>query len=343
MARHDINRSGELEIFVRVAELGSFSAAARALRITPSAISKLVARLEARLGARLLNRSTRRLQLTPEGAMFYERGRSVLADLDEAERGAAAGAAPRGCLHVNANIPFGMHHLLPLLPGFLAQYPGLTIDLALTDEVVDLLEERADVAIRTGPLRSSQLLARKLGESGMMVVASPAYLARHGAPRTPADLAGHNRLGFGFARHSEGWPFRDGAGTRELPPSGNTLVSDGEAMRQLALAGLGIARLALFHIAPDVAAGRLVPVLEAYNPGDTQAIHAVFVGRGGPLPARVRAFLDYLAANVTLLSASHLAALRRLGAGPQSAATAASAAAARAARGSPARLRIARK
>ncbi len=300
MARMDINRSGEMEVFVRVVDLGGFSAAARALRMTPSAVSKLIARLETRLGARLVNRSTRKLQLTPEGSAFYDRAVRVLADLDEAERSAAAGASPRGRLRVNTNVPFGTHYLIPLLPGFLERHPEVTVEVTLTDTVVDLLEDRADVAIRVGPLKSSQLVARKLGESRMMLVASPAYLTAHGTPQTPGDLARHNLLGFSFARQSNGWPFRDADGSASaVVPTGNALVSDGESMRLLVLTGLGVSRLSLFHIGPDIEAGRLVPVLEAYNPGDTESIHAVYVG-GGHLPARVRAFLDYLVERVQL-------------------------------------------
>lgn len=298
MARPDVNRSGEIEVFVRVVELGGFSAAARDLRMSPSAVSKLVARLERRLGVRLFNRSTRKLQLTPEGAAFHDRGVRILDDIDTAEREAASGAMPRGRLRVNCNVAFGQHYLMQLLPAFLASHPEVTVDVALTDTVVDLLEERADVAIRVGPSRESRLLARKLGETRNMVVASPAYIARHGVPETPAELAGHNRLGFCFTRLVEGWPFRDAAGVvTNVAPLGNALVSDGEAMRQLALAGLGIARLGVFHIGRDVEAGLLVPVLEAFNPGDTDPIHAIFVGQGGHVPARVRAFLDFLADN----------------------------------------------
>ncbi|WP_262271993.1 MULTISPECIES: LysR family transcriptional regulator [Microvirga] len=294
MARTDVNRSGEMEVFVRAVELGGFSAAARALRMTPSAVSKLVARLESRLGARLVNRSTRKLQLTPEGAAFYDRAVRVLADLDEAERSAAAGAAPRGRLRVNTSVPFGTHRLIPLLPGFLARHPEVSVEVTLTDTVVDLLEDRADVAIRVGPLKSSQLVARKLAESRMMLVAAPAYLDRHGTPGSPEDLARHNLLGFSFARQSNGWPFRDRQGNvTAVVPTGNAQVSDGESMRLLVLTGLGISRLSGLHVGPDVEAGRLVPVLEAYNPGDMESIHAVYVG-GGHLPARVRAFLDYL-------------------------------------------------
>ncbi|MGO4711278.1 LysR family transcriptional regulator [Bradyrhizobium sp. 2TAF24] len=301
MSRIEVNRSGEMEVFVRVVELGGFSAAARSFRMTPSAVSKLVARLESRLGVRLVNRSTRKLQLTPEGTAYYDRALRILEDIDTAEREATTGATPRGRLRVNTSVPFGLHRLLPLLPGFMQRYPGVHVDVALTDTVVDLLEERADVAIRVGPLRESRLLARKLGESAMVVVAAPSYIERHGTPQTPQDLAHHNMLGFCFTKQIEGWPFRDSKGAViSIHPAGNALVSDGEAMQRLVVAGLGVARLTRFHVQADIDAGRLVPVLETYNPGDLEAIHAVFVGHGGQLPARVRAFLDYLVEHVKI-------------------------------------------
>jgi DNA-binding transcriptional LysR family regulator len=301
MARPDINRSGEIEVFVRVVEAGSFSAAARDLRMTPSAVSKLIARLEARLGARLVSRSTRKLQLTPEGTGFYDSGLRILADMAAAEQEAAAGAAPRGRLRVNSYVPFGVHRLIPLLPRFLERYPEISVDLVLTDSVIDLMAERADVAIRAGPLGESRLVARKLGQSSVVVVAAPSYLSTHGTPLTPGDLDRHNRMGFGFARHVDGWPFLDAEGRVIMVPIvGNTLVSDGEAMRLMTLAGAGIARLARWHVAADIAGGRLVSLLDDFNPGDEEATHAVYVGQGRHLPARVRAFLDFLAETVRL-------------------------------------------
>jgi DNA-binding transcriptional LysR family regulator len=184
MPRPEVNRSGEMEVFVRAVELGGLSPAARALRMTPSAVSKLVARLERRLGARLLNRSTRKLLLTAEGEAFLERARGVLADLDEAERAVAAGAIPRGLVRINCNVPFGLHRLLPLIPRFTSAHPDVRLDIVLTDQVIDLMDQRADVAIRVGPMRPSQLVARKLGQSRMAVVAAPAYLVRRGMPQT---------------------------------------------------------------------------------------------------------------------------------------------------------------
>jgi DNA-binding transcriptional LysR family regulator len=300
MGRLDTNRAGEMEVFARVVETAGFSAAARLFRMTPSAVSKLVARLEARLGTRLMNRSTRRLQLTAEGQAFYQRCLRILADIDEAEREAGAGTSPRGRVRVNANVPFGLTCLLPIVPGFLTRHPDVTLDIVLSDQVIDLLEQRTDVAIRVGPLRASQLIARKLGGSRMAVVAAPRYLTRHGRPRNLADLKRHNGIGFNFVRTMPGWPFLDAGEVRRIPAGGNVQVGDGETARRLALAGVGLARLALFHVGPDIEAGRLKVVLEDLNPGDVEEIHAIFVGQGGHLPARIRAFIDYLADNVRL-------------------------------------------
>ncbi|WP_332685262.1 LysR family transcriptional regulator [Bosea sp. (in: a-proteobacteria)] len=294
------NRSGEMEVFTAVVERGGFSAAAKVFAMTPSAVSKLVSRLEARLGARLINRSTRKLQLTAEGQAFHQRCIAILGDIAEAECEAAAGRAPRGRVRVNANVAFGNHVLLPLVPAFLAENPELTLDLVLTDQVVDLLEERADIAIRVGPLRGNQLMARKLGESGVAVVAAPSYLARNGEPRTLAELERHNRIGFNFARSVEGWPFMVDGKITSVTAVGNIQVGDGETARQLAVAGIGVARLGRFHVEAEIAAGRLVTVLDEFNPGDIEAIHAVYLGQGGFVPARMRAFIDFLARNVRI-------------------------------------------
>jgi DNA-binding transcriptional LysR family regulator len=300
MPRLEVNRAGEMEAFVRAVSRRSFSAAARELRMTPSAISKLVARLEARLGVRLLQRSTRKLELTAEGAAFFERSQRVLADLDEAERFVAAGAAPRGRVRVNCSVPFGQGMLMPALPKFLARYPEVSVDVDLTDRVVDLVDERADVAIRHGKLPSSRLVARHLGDSRKVIVAAPAYLRKHGMPATVAELESHARLGFNYPHSTETWPLRERRGVTNLPINGRARVSNGEALRALVLAGAGLARLSTFHAQRDLAAGRLIAVMEAFNPGDIEPLHAVYLGRGGHLPARVRAFLDFLAENLRL-------------------------------------------
>jgi DNA-binding transcriptional LysR family regulator len=300
MARLDVNRSGEMEVFARVFELGGFSAAARELRMTPSAISKLVGRLETRLGARLVNRSTKGLQFTPEGRLFYDRSIRLLADLDEVEQSVAKAKVPSGKIRVSANIPVGRSLLLPIVPAFLDAYPKVSLEISLTDQVIDLIEQRTDVALRSGPLKSSQLIARKLGAVRMVIVGSPGYFARHGVPKTPDELAQHNCLDFSYARAVKSWPLSEKGVQRTIPPSGNVQVSDGDALRTLAISGVGLVRLASFIIRDDIAANRLVPVLEEFNPGDIDELHAVYLGQGGLLPLRIRVFLDFLAERIKL-------------------------------------------
>ncbi|MBS7811139.1 LysR family transcriptional regulator [Roseococcus pinisoli] len=296
MPRILMERSGEMEVFCRVVREGGFSAAARSLDLTPSAVSKLIARLEGRLGARLLLRTTRALTLTDEGEAYHRAAERILRELNEADQEATGGAV-RGRLRVSASVPFGGMFLAPLIPTFLERHPDVTVDLSLTDDVVDLLAQRADLAIRMGALPDSGLVARKLGQSRAVVCASPAYLARRGTPAAPAELAAHNCLGFNFRRGRNGWLFREEDRAIELPVSGNLLANNGETVRQMALAGTGIARLGRFHVAADIDAGALVPVLEAFNPGDLEMVHAVHVG-GGQVPRRVRAFIDHVAENL---------------------------------------------
>lgn len=294
MARLDVNRSGEMEVYVTVVEQGGFSAAARSLELTPSAVSKLISRLEQRLGVRLINRSTRQFSLTAEGKEFYERSASILASMEDAEHAAASAVEAVGRIRLNTSSVYLVHRLNPLLPEFLSRFPGVTLDIAQTDTVVDLMADHTDVAVRTGPLKSSSLIARKLGETRMMLAASPDYLARFGTPQHPRDLTGHNLLRFAYSRSVRDWPFRDGVEDMAITPSGRVQVNDGEGMRQLALASVGIVRMGAFVVEEDVRAGRLVPVLEAYNPGDMEEFYAVYLGQGGPLPSRVRALLDFL-------------------------------------------------
>jgi DNA-binding transcriptional LysR family regulator len=295
MVQGQSNRLAEMEVFVAAAERGGFTAAARALSMTPSGVSKLIARLETRLGARLFNRSTRKLQLTSEGAAFFDRCKTILAQIEEAERCAGADEAPVGLVRVSVNVPVGTHLLLPCIQPFLARYPEVALDIALTDRVVDLLDERTDVAVRSGPLPDSSLRARKLGTTRMMIVASPEYLSRRGEPQVPKDLSGHARLGFSYARAVKGWPLRVDGKIVSVPVDGPVQISDGEALRRLVLEGVGMARLAHFQVRDDIEAGLLVPVLEPYTAHDSEDIHAVFVGDGGPVPRRVRAFVDFLA------------------------------------------------
>lgn len=287
------NRAGEMMVFVRVVEAGSFSEAARLLLMTPSTVSKLIARLEARLGVRLLERSTRRLVLTGEGQFYYERSQALLAQLDETEQQIAQGGAEaEGLIRVTSSVTFGVAALEPILPAFLAAYPGIVVDLSLSDDVVDLYLDRTDVAIRVGKLQDSNLMARRIGETRRRIVASPDYLARHGTPQAPEDLVRHNCLGFNFRRAKPVWPMREGGRIVERMLSGTLLANNGETLRRMAIAGVGVARIADYHLRDPIARGELVEILPDSDIGETDEIHALFRG-AQLLPARVRAFLDF--------------------------------------------------
>lgn len=287
------DRARSLALFASVVEAGSFSAAGRTLGLTPSAVARAVDRIEARLGVRLLLRSTRALTLTAEGQAYLLAARRILADLDDAEQQIADQGAPRGRLRINAALSHGRLCVVPLLGDFARAYPHILIDMALTDTLVDIAGGQADVAIRFGPLADSGLTARKLGESGRVIVASPDYLARAGTPQVPEELHAHNCLSFNFRRAEPIWPFRRDGRDFALSIEGGIVANNGETLGQLAVAGVGITRVGRFSVATDIAEGRLVPLLEDYNPGDVELIHAVFVG-GSTTPARVRVFVDFL-------------------------------------------------
>jgi DNA-binding transcriptional LysR family regulator len=280
-----------------VVDLGSFSAAGRALDLTPSAVSRTIDRIEARLGVRLLLRSTRALTLTAEGRSYLQAARRILADLNDAEQQIADQGAPRGRLRVSAAQSHGRLCVVPLLGEFVRLYPHILVDIALTDALVDVAGGEADVAIRFGPLADSGLMARKLGETGRVIVASPDYLARSGTPRAPEDLHRHNCLNFNFRRVEPIWPFRRDGQDFSLKVKGTIEANNGETLGELAAQGVGITRVGSFSVVGEIENGRLVPLLEAYNPGDIEHIHAVFVG-GGNIPARVRVFVDFLVDNL---------------------------------------------
>lgn len=302
----EANRFAELEMLVLVAERGSLSAAARQLGISPSAVSKTMSRLEARLGVQLLQRSTRRLQLTPEGAQLCERGKRVLADLAELEACVAVRSAPRGLVRINTSSSTGKMLLVPLVPQLLATHPGLSLEISLSDQIVDLVEAGVDIAIRWGQLPPSDMVARLLGRTRQVVLASPAYLERMGRPRHPDELQRHVRLGWSYQRAIPHWPFLVD-GRRVAVGIGDVVrVNDGDMMRELALAGAGLARLSLYHAWEDIRAGRLLPVLEDFDTGDLEPIHAVYLGKPDRLPPRTRAVLDFLQAHVDLRHAQQL-------------------------------------
>ncbi len=293
MEHRRTDRTAEMETFLAVACAGSLSGAARELGLTPSAVSRLVTRLEKRLGVRLMVRTTRSLRLTDEGDEYALAARRILADLDQAEDAIAARASPRGVVKVSAALAHGRLTIVPLLQEFLQRYPDITVDVLLSDEISDVEGGHVDVAIRFGPLSDSLLSARRLGETGRSVVASPDYLKRHGYPESPADLARHNCMDFSFRRIEPGWPFRIDGNDLILPVAGNVQANNGETLVQLALQGVGITRLGNFHVDQELHAGRLVTLLDDFNPGDTEAINAVFIG-GSTMPERVRVFVDYL-------------------------------------------------
>ncbi|WP_449253178.1 LysR family transcriptional regulator [Brevundimonas naejangsanensis] len=288
------DRAREMEVFAAVAAHGSFSAAGRVLGLTPSAVSRTLDRIETRLGVRLLLRTTRVLTLTAEGQTYLGAARRILADLEEAEQAIADQGAPRGRLRVSASLAHGRQVVVPLLGEFVVRYPNILVDINLTDVVVDVAAGQADVAIRFGPLPDSPLTARRLGETGRSIVASPDYLTRRGTPRLPEDLLDHDCLNFNFRRQEPVWPFRRDGRDYALTVSGPVEANNGETLTQLAMAGVGVTRVGHFSVAEALARGELVPLLEAFNPGDREPIHAVFVG-GASMPARTRVFVDFLA------------------------------------------------
>ena len=285
---------GEMAVFVRAVETGSFSAAARTLNLTPSAVSKQIGRLEDRLGARLLNRTTRRLSLTEAGDDYFQRATRILADIADAERAVALShEAPRGVLRVSASIAFGQTQLVPLVSEFLALYQEIQVELNLSDHVIDLVDAGVDVAIRVAALPDSSHIARRIASERRIVCAAPSYLARHGTPQSPEDLAGHNCLIYSTIA-TEDWRFRGPDGPRSVKVTSNFIANGGEAVRDLAIAGLGLARLATFLVGPAVRDGRLVPVLTDFEERQETAIHAVYPHRRHLSP-KVGAFVDFLA------------------------------------------------
>ena len=280
--------------FSAVMDAGSFSGAAERLGQTPSGVSRTIARLEKHLGLTLLHRTTRRLQLTDEGAWLLERARGLLADLANTEAEAAARRSqPAGLVRVNAATPALDHLLAPLVPAFLDAYPLVRLELTSGETVVDLIEERADLAIRIGNLPDSTLNARRLGASRICVLAAPSYLERHGTPGDVAELARHRLLGFSAPATLNTWPLAHG-GAEGYTIDAAITASSGETVRHLALSGAGIASLSDFLTRGDQAAGRLVPVLQAAALPWSQPVWAVFYKQGGLAP-RVAALVDFLA------------------------------------------------
>ncbi|MBK8322218.1 MAG: LysR family transcriptional regulator [Betaproteobacteria bacterium] len=289
-----MDRFKELTTFVEVAQRGSLSAAAREEGITPAMVGRRIDQLEERLGVKLFKRSTRKVTLTPEGATFYEDCHRVLADLRSAEDALTAGAkSAAGRLIVTAPTAFGRKHIAPHLPGFLATHPNLSIQLHLSERLVDLKNERFDLAIRIADLKSVDLVAVKLARNHRFVCAAPAYLKRAGKPRTLADLAHHNCLVTSTEDGiADNWHFQDRGKAVHVKVNGNLQCNDGEVLTRWAIAGEGLALRSAWEVSEDIKRGRLVPVLDDYAaPGNN--IYAVFPERR-LLPAKVRFFIDYL-------------------------------------------------
>lgn len=283
----------ELQAFVAVVDTGSFTAAAELLELTISATSRTLGRLEEKLQTTLLRRTTRRLELTEEGAIFLNQARAIIASIDEAEEQMAARRMrPAGRLRVNAATPFMLHVLVPLLGGFRERYPDVKLELNSNEGIIDLLEKRTDVALRIGVLKDSTLHARPIGTSQVRVLASPTYLQQHGTPTDPEQLSKHTLLGFTQPESLNDWPLRDSAGNIiHIQPS--IASSSGETLRHMALAGLGIVCLSDFMTREDRKTGRLVPLLSEQSLDMRQPINAVYY-RNTALAARIICFVDYV-------------------------------------------------
>lgn len=290
-----MDRLSGMAVFVRVVEEESFSAAARLLGLSKSSVSKQVAALEDRLGARLLNRTTRRLALTDAGTAFFERAVRILADAEEAEAAVSRlSTAPRGVLRVNAPVSFGVQHLGPLLPAFMDANPELSVDLGLNDRFVDLVEEGFDVAVRIGRLPDSSLIARRLAPVRRLLVASPDYVAAHGAPQRPEDLRDHACLLYSYLLRGDTWPLTGPDGrTVEVLVTGRLRANNGDVLRSALLGGMGVAYTPSFLVGADLAEGRLVRVLPQWE-DTTAAVYAVHP-HARLLAPKVRAFVDFLA------------------------------------------------
>jgi DNA-binding transcriptional LysR family regulator len=284
----------EMAVFARVVSAGSLSAAARDLGLSPALVSRRLAALEARLGVRLVHRTTRSLHLTVEGARYYDACSKVLAEIEDANAEVALGRAePQGALKVALPASFGHQHVAPLIPQFADRYPKVELALSLSDRRVSVVDEGFDVAITIAHLEDSSLAARKLAPNRRVVCASPAYLRKHGSPRRPEDLARHNCLT--TSDFAMTWDYQDAEGrSRAVRVRGRYACDNWEVLREWALAGLGIALKSTWDVYRDLQAGRLVTLLPGYTFHSDVAIYAVYPHRR-LLPAKTRVFIDFLA------------------------------------------------
>ena len=289
-----MDRFDAMRLFVRVVETGSFSAVAREANIGQPAVSKQIAALEEHLGAQLLHRTSRNLNLTEAGQVYYETVVRLLADLEDTEQAVGRGQTqPSGLLRISLSAGFGRLVVVPLLPSFHARYPEIVTDLIVSDRFVDLVEDGVDVAIRLGELDDSSVIARRIGVSPRVTVATPAYLARTGAPKTPHDLGRHACIAFTFRRRPQDWVFLRQDGPIRHAPKGPMRANDAENIRAAVLADVGLAQTPRWLFAAELLSGEVCEVLSDY-PAERRPIHAVFPAGRKPA-SRVRVLVDHLA------------------------------------------------
>ncbi len=289
-----MDRLKALQTFLDVAKTESLSAVARDEGVTPAMVGRRIDQLEEQLNVKLFKRSTRKITLTPEGVSFHEDVRNILNELRAAEESLTAGArSATGRLIVSAPTSFGRKHIAPHLPAFVEAHPNLNVTLHLTERIVDLKNERVDLAIRIADLKNADLIATKLAANHRVVVGSPDYFKRHGKPATLADLAKHNCLVTATEEGlSDGWTFRDGARNTTVKVAGHLHCNDGEVLTRWALAGHGLASRSAWEVSEEIDKGRLIEVLSKFAAGGTD-IYAVYPDRKF-LPAKVRLFIDFM-------------------------------------------------
>ncbi|MBB5199751.1 LysR family transcriptional regulator [Glaciimonas immobilis] len=284
-----------MRMYVAVVDGGSFAAAADKLDISRAMASKQIQKLEEHLGTRLLNRTTRRLSLTETGREFYERSIQIIGDVEEAEQIAGQMTRrPQGVLRVTIPLSYGQHRLATIIANYTQAYPHVKLDISLSDRKVDLIEDGFDLAIRIGAMPQSDLIARKIGGVRSIVCAAPAYLARHGAPQTPADLARHACLGYTLTGSGANWELEGADGPLIVPISGPIRADNGDILRLAALSGAGILFQPYFIVGDDIETGRLVRILPDWQSAEF-GLYAVYPSRKH-LSAKVRTFVDFLVA-----------------------------------------------
>jgi len=298
-----MNLFSSIELFVKTIEVGNFSALGRQLKMAPSSISRQINALEEELGVRLLQRTTRSINLTEAGQIYYERASKILSDLNDAQSAITQlQATPKGILRLNVAVPFGERKIVPLIPGFLRLYPELKVDLTLEDRAIDLIEERVDLSIRIGRLDDSSIVARKLAENCFVVCGSPQYFALNEPPEVPDDLTRHNCLTNKNMYQSNTWLFsKKGGGKSSVPQTvsvtGNFQANAGGALYSAMSSNLGVAVLPTWYVGEDILQGKLVKVLNDYEVNlpamRDSAIYALYPA-GQYLPPKVRVFIDYL-------------------------------------------------